>query len=74
MSKTATKNSITLKGSAAIIKEYLSKNKTSFLFQTYFFNFICLFLQTTESIQSYSKEEFIQQRTLLVFSNMVSQF
>lgn len=43
MSKTATKNSITLKGSAAIIKEYLSKNKTSFLFQTYFFYFIIIF-------------------------------
>lgn len=36
MSKTATKNSITLKGSAAIIKEYLSKNKTQFYFKLFF--------------------------------------
>lgn len=73
MSKTATKNSITLKGSAAIIKEYLSKNKTSFLMQT-FFSFVFHFLQTTESTLSYFKEVFTQQKTLLVFSNMVSQF
>lgn len=40
MSKTATKNSITLKGSAAIIKEYLSKNKIWFLFnKTFLFSY-----------------------------------
>ena len=73
MSKTATKNSITLKGSAAIIKEYLSKNETQFYYELSFY-YLVIFLQTTESIQSYFREAFIQQKTSLVFSNMVLQF
>lgn len=70
MSKTATKNSITLKGSAAIIKEYLSKLKIR-VFSTLFSN--CLFpanFQILESIRFSFNAVFTRQRLSTQFNNM----
>lgn len=64
MSKTATKNSITLKGSAAIIKEYLSKTKTHFYFQ--------LFLNVSLFFTDYGINSILFQRGIYPAENFTS--
>ena len=78
MSKTATQNSITLKGSAAIIKEYLSRHnfvifvfapENSFVvFNSKFHSFVCF--QIMESTRFFSNVAFIQLRPLILFNSM----
>ena len=67
MSKVASKNCITLKGSAAIINEYLSESE----FQKQYFNTKKLIqFKITALILFYFNEEFTQPNNSHQFSNM----